>query len=184
MLWLIRDDNKKAPVFTVTFSALRSTNGYICLFSLQQQEAQPDLGSRTDAHSLKLNFLETTASAKTTFSLGRQQNVREGQDEWQTNPRNPTFFTQKEAKVSVLFPWFPFCIVLGRRQDTNLTFSSHPGTPHTETETLPFTASKRRRLLTGSPTQHVRPFWEIRNVFSNPSNLSKNKYLFSDGHST
>lgn len=61
-----RDDNKKVPVFTVTFSALRSTNGYICPVSQQQQqEAQPDLRSRAEAHFLKLTSLETTASEKT-----------------------------------------------------------------------------------------------------------------------
>lgn len=61
-----RDDNKKVPVFTVTFSALTSTNGYICPISQQQQqqEAQPDLRSRAEAHFLKINSLEMTASEK------------------------------------------------------------------------------------------------------------------------
>lgn len=58
MLWLIRDGNKKVPVFTGTFSALRSTNGYICQFSLQQQEAEPEPGSRAEPHSLNPTSLE------------------------------------------------------------------------------------------------------------------------------
>lgn len=59
MLWLIRDGNKKVPVFTGTFSALRSTNGYICQFSLQQQEAEPEPGSRAEPHSLNSTSFET-----------------------------------------------------------------------------------------------------------------------------
>lgn len=73
MLWLIRDGNKKVPVFTGTFSALGSTNGYICQFSLQQQEAEPEPGSRAEAHSLNSASFETKKIQH--FSLGQQQNV-------------------------------------------------------------------------------------------------------------
>lgn len=81
MLWLIGDGNKKVPVFTGTFSALRSTHGYICQFSLQQQEAEPEPGSRAEPHSFNSTSFETTDLKKTVFSLRQQQNAWEWHDD-------------------------------------------------------------------------------------------------------
>lgn len=55
------------------FSALGSTNGYICQFSLQQQEAEPEPGSRAEPHSLNSTSFETTSLKKQHFHLGNSK---------------------------------------------------------------------------------------------------------------
>lgn len=53
------------------FSALRSTNGYICQFSVQQQEAEPEPGSNT--HSLNPTSFETPDLKNQHFHLGNSK---------------------------------------------------------------------------------------------------------------
>lgn len=144
MLWLIRDGNKKVPVFTGTFSALRPTNGYICQFSLQQQEAEPDPGSRAEPHSVNSTSFETTDLKKQHFHLGNSKKVWEGHDNdklIQGIPLSSSSSTSAVPMVSLLHctwkkaakswpPWL-FLLILGHpetRTAPKWTKLGHRGT--------------------------------------------------------
>lgn len=107
---------RKVPVFTVTFSVLMSKNGYI-LFSLQQQEAEPDVPTPWSQWHLR-----HLPEIKQHLHLGNST-MPKVDIMTRNQPEEPHFLHPDRGKSIVFLPWAHSCIVLGRRQETlaNLT---------------------------------------------------------------
>lgn len=175
MLWLIRDGNKKVPVFTGTFWASRSTNGYICQFSLQQQEAEPDPGSRAEPHSLNSTSFETTDSKKQHFHSGNSKKVWEGHDDDDKLIQGtPLSSLRKKQQHQCCSHGLTFA--LGRRQQSlghlDLSFSSSDIQKQGQLR-------NGQSLATGA-LKFVRDFWSWNSVFSSFKTL-QNQLCFLVG---